>query len=266
MSGLIARRSDGSGDPILLLNGGMMTIGNWNDAAAKLQARGRVVRCDFRGQLLSPGPPLHADLAGHVADVVALLDELSIHSAHVIGTSFGAEVGLLMAADHPGRVASLVAATATDWSFPELAAGARALADACREALSGGSRFAVFDLLLPGAYSPAYLETHAAVFAARRTMVASLPDSWFQGTAAIVNALLDMDLRPRLRDIVCPTLVISAELDRTMPLERSQAIAAGVGGAEHVVVPGSGHALVVEQPAVFLRLCEEFLDRQPRSS
>lgn len=267
MNTLLAHRVDGAGDPVLLLNGGMMTLGNWDSAAVGLQAAWRVIRCDFRGQLLSPGPPLHADLSGHVADILALLDALALPRTHVIGTSFGAEVGLLLASSHPDRVASLVAATATDWSPPELVAGARALADACREALAGGNRHAMYDLLLPLTYSPAYLDANAAMLAARRGMVASLPDSWFEGTASIVGALEHLDLRPHLRDIVCPTLIIIAEHDRIMPLDRSRALVGAIAGAEEAWMPGSGHALVVEQPEEFLRLCVEFLDaRAPLST
>ena len=263
MNQVLTHRVDGSGDPVLLLNGGMMTIGSWSETAARLQTRWRVIRCDFRGQLLSPGPPFHADLSGHVADVVTLLDTLAVQRVHVIGTSFGAEVGLLLAACHPDRVASLVAATATDWSLPEFVAGTRALMDAAGEATSGGSRYALYDLLLPWTYSPAYLEANTALFAARREQVATLPDAWFQGTSSILSALLDLDLRPRLRDVRCPTLVIIAEHDHIMPIERSRAIVAGIAGAEEAFVAGSGHALVVEQPDVFLRLSEQFLDRQP---
>jgi len=264
MDQLIAHRVDGAGDPVLLLNGGMMTLSHWTGAASRLQARWRVIRCDFRGQLLSPGPPLHASVSGHVADIVALLDALAVRRAHVVGTSFGAEVGLLLAASHPDRVSSLVAATATDTFPAESLAGIRALEDACRRALSGGDRFALFDLMLPGNYSPAFLEANVARFAARREQFAALPDEWFQGAASIVGTLAGFDLGPRLRDIVCPTLVIIAEHDGVMPVERSRAIVAGIAGAEEAFVGGSGHALVVEQPEVFLQLCERFLARLPR--
>jgi pimeloyl-ACP methyl ester carboxylesterase len=261
-SALLTHRIDGTGDPVILLNGGMMTIGSWSEAATQLSAQWRVIRCDLRGQFLSPGPPLHTSLAEHVGDVVALLDALGIDRVHVIGTSFGAEVGLLFAATHPDRVRSLIAATATDWSPPELEAGALALRDACEEALRGGNRRALYDVLVPVTYSPAYLDANAAMLTARSAQVATLPDSWFAGTASIVTALLGLDLRPRLRDIRCPTLVIIAEHDAIMPLERSRALVQGIPDAEEAFVPGSGHALVVERLDVFLELCEAFLRRQ----
>ena len=110
---LITHYAVGEGEPVLLLNGGAMTMAAWEPIAAPLATRFRVVRCDLRGQLLTPGPP-HDTLGQHADDVVALLDALDIPSVHVIGTSFGAMVGLVLAARHPQRVQSLVAGTTTD--------------------------------------------------------------------------------------------------------------------------------------------------------
>ena len=113
ISGVLAHRLDGEGPPLLLLNGGMMSFGAWEPVARRLAERHRVVRCDFRGQLQSPGVP-PARMEGHAEDVVRLLDALSILRVDVVAASFGAYVGLLLAALHPGRVASVLAATVTD--------------------------------------------------------------------------------------------------------------------------------------------------------
>jgi pimeloyl-ACP methyl ester carboxylesterase len=263
MTALLTHRIDGNGEPIVLLNGGMMTLANWDEIAGRLQARWRVIRCDLRGQVLTPGPPFNTTMAGHAGDVVALFDALGVARAHVVGTSFGAEVGMLLAAIHPARVASLVAATASDWITPSMREQIVALRRGCDEALSGGNRHALYDRLAPMTYSPAHLAAHAAILAERRTAVAALPDAWFQGTASILDALADLDLRPHLPKIACPTLVVIAGHDDIMPLERSRAITRAIPAAEEVLVPSSGHALVVEQPDVFLGLTEQFLSRHP---
>jgi len=261
MSALLDHRVDGAGEPVVLLNGGMMTIANWDQAAERLKVRWQVIRCDLRGQLLTPGPPFNATIAEHVRDVVELLDSLDVSRAHVVGTSFGAEVGLLLAATEPGRVASLVAATATDWVTPEMRKEVLALSAACGDAVSGRNRHGLYDLLAPITYSPAYRASQAAGLARRRAAVASLPDAWFMGTAGLLTALADLDLRPRLADITCSVLVIIAGRDGIMPLERAQALTGAIRGAEEALVVTSGHALVVEQPDVFLALTEQFLFR-----
>ena len=261
--GTIAHRTDGNGEPVVLLNGGMMTIASWTGIAEALARRWSVVRCDFRGQLLSPGPPFHTTFAEHAADVIGVLDALGIPRAHIVSTSFGAEVGLLVAADYPDRVASLVAATVTDYATPAFRDGAIALGNACADALSGRSRYAAWDELSRVAYSEAYRAANAGLLAARRQRVADLPDIWFEGAASMVAPLVDLDLRPALPRIACPTLVLIAELDDVMPVDRSRALAAAIRGAEVEEVAGSGHALVVEQPAAFIAACERFLSRQP---
>ena len=259
---ILTHRVDGSGDPILLLNGGMMTLANWNPIAQPLSATGRVIRCDFRGQWLSPGPPLRGRLSEHVDDVVALLDELQVERAHVIGTSFGGEVATLLAATKPARVRSLVVATAADRGTRGFEDGILALRRACDLAISGEDRFAMFDLLMAETYSQDYLDANRDRLAGRRNQVAAMPDTWFAGTASILDALVGLDLRPHLPHISCPTLVVIAEHDCIMPLERSRGLVSGIPGAVEILVPGSGHAVVVEKPEEFVRICQAFLENQ----
>src|SRR5450756_1780860 len=110
---VLAHRVDGDGPPLLLLNGGMMSMAAWEPVARRLARRRRVIRCDFRGQLLSPGEP-RASMEDHADDVAALLDALGERHVDVVAASYGAYVGLLLAARHPEPVGSGLAATVTD--------------------------------------------------------------------------------------------------------------------------------------------------------
>ncbi|HEY4973772.1 MAG TPA: alpha/beta fold hydrolase [Steroidobacteraceae bacterium] len=56
------------------------------------------------------------------------------------------------------------------------------------------------------------------------------------------------DSRPDLAAITCPTLVLVGDADQLTPPERAQEIAAGIRGAQLVVVPDSGHLSTLEQP------------------
>jgi pimeloyl-ACP methyl ester carboxylesterase len=255
---VLAHRVDGDGEPLVLLNGGMMSMSSWDHLLPAFAARFRVVRCDFRGQLLSPGEP-PPDMLGHAAEVVRLLDHLEIEHAHLVGTSFGAEVGLALAALFPDRVRSLVAATATDVVSGPLREGIGRLQAACLDVLAGGNRASVFDLSLPLFYSSPFLAAHRAELESRRDQVNRLPDAWFQAGERLLAALLDLDLRPLLPRISCPVLAIAAGDDSIMPLERMQALAGAIPGARLAVVPDCGHVLVVEHAAEFAKLCLDFL-------
>jgi len=65
---VLTHRIDGDGPPLLLLNGGLMSIGTWQPFADALSPRYRVTRCDFRGQLLTPG--IADSWSSHASDVV----------------------------------------------------------------------------------------------------------------------------------------------------------------------------------------------------
>ncbi len=259
-SGLLAHRLAGAGEVVLLLNGGMMSYAAWEEIARALEGAHRVLRCDFRGQLLSPGPVPRA-LSGQVEEVVGLLDALGIARVHAVGASFGAQVGLLLAALHPERVASLTAITATDRFTPGMREDAGRLRAACREALGGGDRGRIFDAMVPTTFGPAYAAANASALAERRKQIGSLPDAWFAGLDGLLASLEDLDLRPHLARVECPTLVVAAELDQVFPLEHARALAAAVRGAMLVVVEGSGHALVVEKPRELLVVIQSFLAR-----
>ncbi len=259
---VLAHRVDGEGESLVLLNGGMMTVASWDPIAAALAARFGVVRCDFRGQLLTGGDA-RATIEENVADVEVLLDALGIDAAHVAGTSFGGEVGMALAALRPARVRSLVAATATEitGSFRRDAA---ALRRACDEVAGGGDAAALFDGMLPVFYSPAYLEAHREELEGRRVQMRALPRHWFAAAGAILAAVEAFDLAPYAPMISCPTLVLAAERDRIMPLERARALASAIPDARLSVVAGAGHVLVVENPERFAEECLGFLGSLPR--
>ncbi len=261
-STLLTHRVDGSGPPLLLLNGGLMSIAAWEPLTASLAARHLVLRCDFRGQRLSTGEPPET-LEGHAEDVIALLDHLRFGRLHVAGTSFGAFVAVKLAARHPERVASLALVAATDRVEPGSAEGAHgaALRQACRAAAEGGDGGKLFDLLAPQAYSPDWLAARPLFLDERRRQVASLPPAWFRAALKLLDALDGLDLRSDLARIRCPSLVVGAELDCTFPEPASQVLAAGLTGATLEIVEGAGHAVVVEAPDRVARILESFLAR-----
>ncbi len=259
---VLAHQVEGRGATLLLLNGGMMSFTAWDDLVPALAESFSVVRCDFRGQLRSPGIP-RAAFPGHAEDLLSLLDHLGIATCHVAGTSYGAFAGLHLAALAPDRVATLVAMTVADRVSAEMWAEAREMSVACREALAGGPREKVYDLISAFAFSEEWAEEHEKEIAARRTLVAHLPDSWFEGLAGLLDALEGLDVTPLLSKITCPTLVLLAEGDRAMPRDGGEALARALPRGELAVVPGSGHALVVEKPRETIDHLLAFLARHP---
>ena len=262
---LLAHKVEGRGEPLLLLNGGLMSYAAWDPLASRLRERHRLVRCDLRGQLLSPGTA-PAALAGNVADLTALLDHLEIDSTHVLGASYGGEIALLLAALAPGRVRSLVAVTVADRADAAMAQDGvewRRLLVAAGDPASRG-RF--YRRLVEAVYSDGFRRRFGAELAARGAEVAALPDAWWRNLRTIFDAVSSLDVRSHLGAIRCPTLVVVAGEDRLMPPERSLAVASAIRGAEICIHETSGHALVAEDPRWVAGVALDFFARQARRS
>jgi pimeloyl-ACP methyl ester carboxylesterase len=100
------------GPAVLLLHGFPQNAAEWRRVSPTLHAAGvQTIALNQRGY--SPGarpPAVDAYAIGEcVADAVALLDDLEMESAHVVGHDWGAVVAWRLAGEHPDRVRSLTA-------------------------------------------------------------------------------------------------------------------------------------------------------------
>jgi len=239
---VLTHRIDGDGTPLLLLNGGLMSIGAWQPFVDALASRYRVIRCDFRGQLLTPGPPFADSWSAHASDVVSLLDFLSVERADVCSVSFGAEVAMHVAALHPSRVSRLTVISATDYTTEAMRADA-----AEGWELAARDPAELFRRVARKTWSASWLAMQPPDFIEQRArQMATLPPPFFAGAAAIIRLLESLDLRALLPRITAPTLVIGGENDEVFPIEHSRAIAAAIPNARLEIVPNVGHGLLFE--------------------
>lgn len=219
-----------------------MSIGAWQPYADALAPRWRVIRCDFRGQSLTPGPPFATSWASHVADVAELLDFLDVERADIAGVSFGAEVAMLFAALHPSRVSRLTVISATDYTTAAMRADAAELST-----IAERDPAELFRRVARSTWSAAWLAKQPPDFIEQRAkQMSALPPAFFAGAAAIIRLLESLDLREHLGRITAPTLVIGGAEDAVFPAEHSRAIAAAIPNARLEIVDGVGHGLLFE--------------------
>jgi pimeloyl-ACP methyl ester carboxylesterase len=71
------------------------------------------------------------------------------------------------------------------------------------------------------------------------------------------------DFRSRLGELRLPALVVYGSKDTIAPPADAAALAAGIGGAERVEIPGAGHYLYRERPDALHAAIDAFLERLP---
>ncbi len=233
----------GRGEPVALLNGVLMTTESWAFQTEVLEPRYGVILHDFRGQLRSPLAGGACSFERHVEDLAALLDHLGIESCHLAGTSYGGEVGLLFAATHPQRVRSLAVVASVSRPEPRLV---RQVGNWAETAAT--DRQALYRFMAPDVFSNRFLKRSRRVIALGEARLAEARDGFFDDFQRLVAAFQGLDLGGVLGAVACPTLIVAAEEDALKGVPYSRALAEAIADSELLIVPGAGHAVVVERP------------------
>ncbi|MEX0752048.1 MAG: alpha/beta fold hydrolase [Xanthobacteraceae bacterium] len=222
----------------------------WDEQAAALQKSFRILRYDQRGHGDTEATDGRYTFELLVADVVGLLDVLSIKRAHFVGISMGGMTGLALTQRHPGRVDRLAACDCGPASTP-------ASAQQWEERIAIAEKKGMEPLVEATArrwFPPEFIEANPAMFRRACEMIRNTPVKGFIGCA---GALANFDLRPGLPNIKAPTLLIVGSKDATMP--GMKAINAAVPGSKLVELEGAGHLSNLEKPQEFTRALQDFL-------
>jgi 3-oxoadipate enol-lactonase len=239
------------GAPWLIFSNSLMTnLAMWDDQVAALKGSYRILRYDQRGHggtQVTDGKYTFDILT---ADVVALMDALSIKRAHLAGISMGGMTALFLAQRHPDRFNRIAACDCGPASTP---AGAQQWSERIDIAAQKGMEGLV-DVTVNRWFPPEFVATKAPVLDKVRGMIRSTPMKGFAGCAA---ALSDYDLRPGLPGIKVPVLCVVGTKDATVG--GMEQISAAVPESKLVKLEGAGHLSNLEQPAAFTYAIRDFL-------
>ena len=251
----VAWREAGSGDVVLFLHGIGHSRIAWDRQLEHLSDRWRCVAWDLPG--VGASEPLEAMTFPAIADAaVSLLDRLGVHSAHLVGLSFGGQQALHVAVGHPDRVRSLVLAD-TSPAFGTNGMTREEWIDQRLEPLRSGRTPAdIAESVMAGISGPDFSGPDFDL------AVAAMGRLTPQGYEDAVRCLPTHDVRDALATIDVPTLVVVGELDPATPPGVARLLADGIPDARLVELPGIGHLTPNEAPREFNRLVREFLDAQ----
>lgn len=250
----------GEGTPIVFLHEFLNDHTGWEDQVRHFARDYRCVTFAARGYPPSDAPEDEAAYGQDhsTADALAVLDHFGLARAHLVGLSMGAYTALRVALAHPDRVLSVVAASGASGGHKpnretfeaEMAEAAKQLEtlDALPgEAMVSGPTRIQLKRKDPIAWNRnaatvSRRPVHAAIKTLRRIQVERTPV---------------YDLEEALRALETPVLLMVGDEDEAC-LDVNLYLKRVMPSARLAVFPGCGHALHLEEPALFNRLAERF--------
>ena len=246
----------------LLADAGFFVVRYDNrDAGRSSEVPGRVSRRALVNGFLGRGGPPPYTLDDLAEDGLALLDDLGVETAHVVGVSMGGMIAQTLALLHPDRVRSLTSISSTTgrrtvgWQDPRLLPLLLARTARTREAyVASSSR--VWRLI----GSPDYPDTQEARDAmAEETFDRGISAS---GSARQILAILNQpDRSRRLRKLAVPALVIHGLADKMVHVSGGRATSHAIPGSELLLVPGMGHDIPPALQPGFVEAIRRTADR-----
>lgn len=248
----------GSGPPLVLINGLGFGRWAWFKQLPALSRHFRTITFDIRGEV-----DLKDGVSNLVDEVVALLDHLRVRKAHVLGTSLGGFVAQELALKRPDLVDRLVLiCTSYGGRGPETMAlqdlatmfgfGSLSPEGAARRGLEAATSES-YRAQKPGEFD------HIL-----HSRLADSPPLVAYSRQAMAGARFDFS--SEVEHITSPTLVIHGAEDRYIPVANAVALAEAIPGAKLRVLDDAGHLVFIERFADVNREVVTFLKPRKRVS
>jgi pimeloyl-ACP methyl ester carboxylesterase len=255
----------GEGSPVVFVHGLSGCWQNWLENIPHFARRHRVIAVDLAGFGQSELPREEISIPGYGRFLDAFLGEIGVERCAMVGNSMGVFIAAETAISHPSRIEKLVLVSA-----------------------AGGPQSREHDVRLEAALLRAARLTApivAATFARRSYLVrrprlrAALlwkvvrhperiqPELCWEvasgagkpGFRDALQAIFDYDFSDRISQIASPTLIVWGRDDEIVPVADAYEYQRLIPGARMVIFEDTGHLPMLERPARFNRLLEEFL-------
>jgi pimeloyl-ACP methyl ester carboxylesterase/predicted glycosyltransferase len=254
----------GAGEPaiVLLTSWAIVHARQWKAQVPVLARHFQVITVEGRGNGRADRPPTPEAYADreYVDDAIAVLDEVGVDRAVVVGLSVGGRHALQLAAWHPERAAGVVAiGTAMPWPVPPGFTDPRASYEGWEKANAHYWR-ADYRGWVEFFMSQVFTEPHS-------TKQFEDGVGWGLETDAETLLLTGPGLdeptpataEQTCRQVRCPVLVVHGDGDAIVPYETGLALARWTGG-QLVSFHGGGHAPTMRDPVRTNLLIREFVE------
>jgi len=250
----------GKGEPLLLIPYTSADHACWAFQLPEYTKHFSCIAVDLPGSGDSDKPPGPYSTDGQADQMAAFLDVIGVDNAHVAGMSFGAAVGLHLAARHPDRVRSLSLHSgwhATDGYIKAVVDQWRMLATALATIAD-----VVIDAIFPWCFTPEMYVERPEFVETLAQFVRSRPAQPVDAFLAQTDAVLAHDASAALGTIDTPTLITFGARDLLCSTRFAEPLQNGISESELVVFDHLSHAGLHEDPDTFNRATLDFLLRR----
>lgn len=252
----------GGGPPLVFIHELAGDYRSWEPQLRAFARRHTCITFSARGYLPSgvPTDPHVYSQRQSAADVIGLLDHLGIDRAHLVGLSMGGFVTLQAGLDFPRRVRSMTIAGCGSGSEPHRYAEKRAAFRAMSQQVAAEGVLAFV--------RACETEPTRASFRARdprgwTEFIVRLAEHDPAGLSLTLHQVQGSrpslwDFEDALRRTRIPALILCGDQDEPC-LQPSLFLARTLADARLAVLPGCGHVLNLEEPALFNAFLRDFL-------
>ncbi len=244
----------GQGMPVVLLHGYPLNSAIWHTQQQGLSDHYRVITPDLRGHGQSPAPDGVYSMELLAADVLALLDSLSIPKAVIMGHSMGGYVTLALWRIAPQRFKAL--GLICSQAAPDSEEARNNRYKTAEKVFGEGSQV-VAHSMVPRLFAPNVPEDESFIEQVRMMIVNTRP-------SGIIGSLKGMAARPDstalLPEINVPVLILTGDKDQIIAPQKADNMASAIPTATLVSVENAGHLPMLEQPQATTMAIRNFLD------
>ena len=244
----------GTGFPVIFLHAGVADSRMWEPQAGAFAKHFDVIRPDQRGFGKSELPPV---AWSPVEDLLALIDELGLKPAHLVGCSMGGASAIDFALDHPDRISKLVLVGSSIGGFAFRPEHAHLFAEAATARQAGDLKAlneAMLHLFLDGPERP-----RGYVKEPLRALFLDMNGIGIRADFEKAPPAQNMLAMRRLHEITAPTLVVVGDKDVPTVLEAAELLTTSIPNARKAIIHDAAHLPNLEHPEEFNRIVLDFL-------
>lgn len=246
---------EGSGEPLVLICGISADLQAWRFQVPELSKRFRVICYDNRGAGRTDAPDQPYSVAQMANDLAALMDELRIDAAHILGWSMGGLIAQAFTHAYPRRVRKLILMSTMERPDGFVRLAIRNWVNIRRSDMSFEK---IVRFVSRWSYSPALYENEPLYEKFVQVMATNPYAQKAHAFLRQADALLAYDPRKPANPVRVQTLVMVGVHDSLVPPYHSERLAQGIPGATLRMLSGA-HAGFVEFPDEYNAEIAKFL-------